>query len=105
MVYNMLMAKIEKDMSELQDRPKFGDVVKKKQATIHNFNGGPVKIRWAWNEDVAIDQVFELKTPKGEILWLDWQEIMHYGRAIGSYRTQAWEDNQQRLIEKKALEG
>ena len=80
----------EKDMSKLRDLPRFGKVVEAKRADIRNYNGGMATMRWGFNEDVALDQIFELTIPvdkwdakAGRVTALiDWQELAHYGRAV-----------------------
>lgn len=80
------MALNEKDMSKLQDLPRFSQVIKNKKATLRNYKGGTVLMAWGWNDASALDQIFVIKTPGGEELHLDWQEVMHYGRAVSDYK-------------------
>ena len=79
----------EKDMTKLKDLKRFGQVIKDKNAILRNHKGGTVDMRWGWNESASVDQVFALRIPhKGETVevFLDWQEVMHYGRAVNDWK-------------------
>lgn len=76
----------EKDMSKLHDLPRFSQVIKDKKATLRNQKGGTIQMGWGWNESASVDQIFSLKTPKGEEILIDWQEMMHYGRAVNDWK-------------------
>lgn len=82
---------MQKDMSKLHDLKRFGQVVKDKNAILRNHkSGGTVDMRWGWNDEASIDQVFALrfkgKDGKTQEVFLDWQEVMHYGRAVSDWK-------------------
>ena len=75
----------EKDMTKLSDLPRFREVIKAKKATLRNYKGGTVQMGWGWNESSSVDQIFSLKFGDTEV-FLDWQEMMHYGRAVNDWK-------------------
>lgn len=89
----------EKDMSKLHHLPRFGEVVKRKNAVLRDYRGGTVDMMWGWNQDASLDQIFALKKGKTEIL-LDYQEFLHYARAISM-----WKHETERMIKEAEERG
>lgn len=84
------MSETKKDMRKLHDLPRFRDLINSKKGIIRNHKaGGTVDMAWGWNEDASLDQIFSLRfRHNGEPveLFLDWQELMHYGRAVSDWK-------------------
>lgn len=81
-----------KDMRKLHHLPKLGEVVKKKWARIRNYGDGSsaVTLAWAQTEKMALEQIFilEVTCKHGDKhrLVLDYQEFLHYARAIPDWK-------------------
>lgn len=82
------MIEAKKDMSKLNDLPKFGQVLKDRRGNLRNYTheAEGVTMSWGWNDKAALDQIMSLsyrdRDGKHHQLMLDWQELLHYARGI-----------------------
>lgn len=89
------MAKDKKDMSKLHNLERFSKILEKKNASLSNYaSGGIIEMKWGMNDEASLDQIFAIKVRVNERdaergyvePLLDWQEVMHYGRAVSDWK-------------------
>lgn len=94
----------KKDMKKLHDLPKFGEVVKRKNGLLQNYEGGGlVDVWWGWNDEASLDQMIAFKVKLSDKdkqrgykdIVIDWQELYHYARGV----SMSFQETERRIAE------